>query len=362
MMIVRPTVGKKECDSAENPKPWGRLHQYEKYDFIALEDEVGVLCRVCTYSLIPNGWRTQTGTVGYRCTVCKMDKYALCDGCYQKATTKGDLDSLLVGCRGDGSEEEQAEEELKILKKMQLEDSDLALEQLPKSFVPSSEAIGEYANVSPPTGTQAWMRKHRITKLNKQPLSYWLQGEKSNAASVLVSPPLNPTTFEFPTDESLLLHIMSWLYPRDLCRAACVSKVWYRVAMDNSLWKVLSLKRWPTLNPDIKFKKWAGFYRSRHKAIAPLEQQNAKQSSRIHAPARSVHVIDNCRWIFKCPLTWESLNGYGRVKHCDACNENVHYCDSIEDIQKHAEQGSCIAIGGIGYPSGVLGKPAPIFT
>jgi uncharacterized protein (TIGR02996 family) len=68
--------------------------------------------------------------------------------------------------------------------------------------------------------------------------------------------------------------------------------------------------------------------------------------------------IENCpispAFRFKCPKQWEALKvtGTPTVRHCDACDENVHYCHTLEEAQAHARQGHCVAVqlGVLRYP------------
>ena len=68
--------------------------------------------------------------------------------------------------------------------------------------------------------------------------------------------------------------------------------------------------------------------------------------------------IENCQmspaFRFKCPKQWEALKVTGEpaVRHCDACDENVHYCHTLKEAQAHARQGHCVAVqlGVLRYP------------
>jgi uncharacterized protein (TIGR02996 family) len=68
--------------------------------------------------------------------------------------------------------------------------------------------------------------------------------------------------------------------------------------------------------------------------------------------------IENCQispaFRFKCPKQWEALKVTGdpTVRHCDACDKNVHYCHTLEEAQSHARQGHCVAVrlGVLRYP------------
>jgi len=82
-----------------------------------------------------------------------------------------------------------------------------------------STAVRKYAEVLDlPEGDDE--KNLRIKRLKRTPLSFWLQGESSTSNNnSFEAIPLPPTTvdFEFPSEEALLLRIMSYLSPRDLC-------------------------------------------------------------------------------------------------------------------------------------------------
>jgi uncharacterized protein (TIGR02996 family) len=49
---------------------------------------------------------------------------------------------------------------------------------------------------------------------------------------------------------------------------------------------------------------------------------------------------------FVCDRRWEDLQTTDNqaVRSCDACRQNVHYCDTITEARQHAWDGHCIAI------------------
>jgi uncharacterized protein (TIGR02996 family) len=49
---------------------------------------------------------------------------------------------------------------------------------------------------------------------------------------------------------------------------------------------------------------------------------------------------------FLCEKRWEDLRPTGdrAMRFCEACQENVHYCDTITEARRHAWAGHCIAI------------------
>jgi uncharacterized protein (TIGR02996 family) len=47
-----------------------------------------------------------------------------------------------------------------------------------------------------------------------------------------------------------------------------------------------------------------------------------------------------------CDKRWDELTPTGdqKVRHCAACNKDVHYCDTIDAARDHAHRGECIAV------------------
>jgi uncharacterized protein (TIGR02996 family) len=49
---------------------------------------------------------------------------------------------------------------------------------------------------------------------------------------------------------------------------------------------------------------------------------------------------------YRCDRRWEDLNSTDEmaIRFCDACQHNVHYCDTIMEARKQASAGHCIAV------------------
>lgn len=58
--------------------------------------------------------------------------------------------------------------------------------------------------------------------------------------------------------------------------------------------------------------------------------------------------VENCDklFAFKCPKQWEKLKGTDdpTVRHCDACQKQVYYCNTMRQAYDHAQKGDCVAI------------------
>ena len=47
-----------------------------------------------------------------------------------------------------------------------------------------------------------------------------------------------------------------------------------------------------------------------------------------------------------CDKRWDELTATDAptVRHCDACDRSVHYCDTIDEARTHARRGECVAV------------------
>jgi hypothetical protein len=58
--------------------------------------------------------------------------------------------------------------------------------------------------------------------------------------------------------------------------------------------------------------------------------------------------VENCDKVFafKCPKQWEKLTGTDdpTVRHCDACQKQVYYCNTMREAYDHAQKGDCVAV------------------
>jgi uncharacterized protein (TIGR02996 family) len=58
--------------------------------------------------------------------------------------------------------------------------------------------------------------------------------------------------------------------------------------------------------------------------------------------------VENCAVSFEyeCPLHWDNLTPTEdrAVRFCSACRQEVHYCDTLAQAQRHAWNGHCVAV------------------
>ena len=74
--------------------------------------------------------------------------------------------------------------------------------------------------------------------------------------------------------------------------------------------------------------------------------------------------IVNCTWKFQfqCPRQWSSLQQTAdpKVRICESCLREVHWCEDDAEVQRRAAQGACVAIRVRGqYEEFLLGEIAP---
>jgi hypothetical protein len=57
--------------------------------------------------------------------------------------------------------------------------------------------------------------------------------------------------------------------------------------------------------------------------------------------------IDNCKFEFQCPKSWDALRhdpAHDDVRHCNSCEKPVYLCRTDNDLAKHTACGHCVAI------------------
>jgi len=54
---------------------------------------------------------------------------------------------------------------------------------------------------------------------------------------------------------------------------------------------------------------------------------------------------------YQCPRQWEQLRATDNdgIRYCEACHQDVYYCDTIMSAREHVEEGHCVAVD-IGLP------------
>lgn len=89
---------------------------------------------------------------------------------------------------------------------------------------------------------------------------------------------------------------------------------------------------------------------------------SSKQPERTHHQGiQSISTVENCRVKFGCNQRWDNLTDQGKdgMRFCSACEEDVHWCSSQNEVIKAKSKGRCVAFM---KPRGevTLGKPIGI--
>jgi uncharacterized protein (TIGR02996 family) len=74
-----------------------------------------------------------------------------------------------------------------------------------------------------------------------------------------------------------------------------------------------------------------------------------KQFDRLWLRQMSRSKIELCtlpQFEFLCPQQWDMLQATddSRVRYCDGCQKNVHYCHTITEARDHARRRECVAV------------------
>lgn len=61
---------------------------------------------------------------------------------------------------------------------------------------------------------------------------------------------------------------------------------------------------------------------------------------------KSLLLIRNCQFAFKCDANWETLapTRKPKVRFCGTCSKNVYHCDDDEELYDNVLKNRCVAI------------------
>lgn len=84
--------------------------------------------------------------------------------------------------------------------------------------------------------------------------------------------------------------------------------------------------------------------------------------------SRSKDII-NCKFVFQCPLSWESLEDTNNpnIRFCLHCNQNVYFAHTLGELAELASGGKCVAFNQNhdkeqkSVPRKLMGMAAPEF-
>jgi uncharacterized protein (TIGR02996 family) len=86
--------------------------------------------------------------------------------------------------------------------------------------------------------------------------------------------------------------------------------------------------------------------------VSRLQVENCAEAANRAALARQGFVFS-----VVCDQRWDELTATDdpTVRRCTACDQNVHYCDTIEEARTHARRGECVAVN-----LGVIRQPSDL--
>ena len=117
--------------------------------------------------------------------------------------------------------------------------------------------------------------------------------------------------------------------------------------VQSQIWKPLLVYHFPKFEQSLNIKNWMHVLRRRRKHIK-LHKNSTNFSIEKPSFASSQQdekIIEQCEWIYKCPLSFDSLESSGddTEKFCKVCNKSVYLVDNMEDFKLHLTGGRCIA-------------------
>ena len=132
-------------------------------------------------------------------------------------------------------------------------------------------------------------------------------------------------------------------------------------AVQQAVWKNLVCFYFPRFNKALNVKNWMQVMRRRIKHVKLYGNwRQLNYSAQMNAIERSfseqfsilepgltmpdtyeAEFIENCEWIYKCPITFENLE-YGNVHYCSQCGEDVFIVRNQEEFKQHSNEGHCI--------------------
>jgi uncharacterized protein (TIGR02996 family) len=81
--------------------------------------------------------------------------------------------------------------------------------------------------------------------------------------------------------------------------------------------------------------------------VSRLKVENCPQAHETWANRAAELVLGHAlRFNVVCDRRWDELTATDdpTVRRCGACEQNVHYCDTIEDARTRAHRGECVAV------------------
>jgi uncharacterized protein (TIGR02996 family) len=82
-----------------------------------------------------------------------------------------------------------------------------------------------------------------------------------------------------------------------------------------------------------------------HGRLAVLREQIERGWLREMSRSK-VELCQRLQFEFLCPKQWDKLQATDdpKVRYCDGCQKNVHYCHTIDEAREHAWRRECVAV------------------
>ena len=116
------------------------------------------------------------------------------------------------------------------------------------------------------------------------------------------------------------------------------------------VWKPLVCFYFPRFEKALNIKNWMHVLRRR---VAHIKINGAnflpilrrKEGDPIYDFKSDDGFIENCEYIYKCPLKFNSLDGYGDERSCRVCGKKVYNVENISTFKDYISKGYCISLG-----------------
>lgn len=75
--------------------------------------------------------------------------------------------------------------------------------------------------------------------------------------------------------------------------------------------------------------------------------------------------LETVQFAFECPKQWAEMTPTDddKVRHCEACKQNVYFCETIGEAQLRAWHGECVAVNlAVPREKGDLNRPRPMLA
>ncbi|EFC44756.1 predicted protein [Naegleria gruberi] len=110
------------------------------------------------------------------------------------------------------------------------------------------------------------------------------------------------------------------------------------------VWKLLAVSYFPRVDHNLNVKNWMQFLRKRMKHIKGNGYDFKLDIPSFVNSNMDEEIIENCEWVYKCPLSYFNLSGDEiDVKFCNVCEKHVYLVDSLESFRERVGRGNCVA-------------------